>query len=234
VLLISDVDDTVKITHVRHRMRAVVRGLFRRTVYGGMAALYREMAADLVFLSASPQFLEKRLHRTLIHRSGFPAGRFILRNWLTERDVATFKRRHLAAVLAACPTQAILIGDDTEHDPQLFLEAATNARPGQVAAIYIRQNVHQPLPADVVGFATAFDLALHEHVAGRLDLPQVVRVAEAVIAAGRAQVRLLWPKFYARGKQHQRPAWPALVWDHATLGPLAREIEALMKEGHQP
>ena len=234
MLLISDVDDTVKITHVRHRMRAVVRGLFRRTVYGGMAALYREMAADIVFLSASPQFLEKRLHRTLVHRSGFPAGRFILRNWLTERDVATFKRRHLAAVLAACPTQAILIGDDTEHDPQLFLEAATHARPGQVAAIYIRQNVHQPLPADVVGFATAFDLALHEHVAGRLDVPQVVRVAEAVIAAGRAQVRLLWPAFYARGKQHRRPAWPALVWEHATLGPLAREIEALMKEGHQP
>jgi hypothetical protein len=233
VLLISDVDDTVKITHVRRRLRAVVRGLFRRTVYGGMAALYREMAADIVFLSGSPQFLEKRLHRTLVHRSGFPAGRFILRNWLTERDIVAFKRRHLAAVLDACPTQAILIGDDTEHDPELFREAASKARPGQVAAIYIRQNLHQPLPADVVGFATAFDLALHEHLAGRLQLPQVVRVAEAVIAAGRAEVRLLWPAFYARGKAHQPPHWPALVWEHATLAPLAREIESLMKQGHR-
>jgi len=234
VLLISDVDDTVKITHVRHRLRAAVRGLFRRSVYGGMAALYREMGTDVVFLSGSPQFLEKRLHRTLVQRSGFPAGRFVLRNWWTERDVAGFKRKHLAALLQACPTQVILIGDDSERDPELFLEAAANARPGQVAAIYIRRNVHQPLPANIIGFATAFDLALHEHAAGRLELPQVVRVAEAVIAAGRAQVRLLWPSFYARGKVPQPSLWPALVREDAALAALAREIEDLMAAGHQP
>ena len=234
MLLISDVDDTVKITHVSHRMRAVVRGLFRRSVYGGMAALYREMTPNVVYLSASPQFLEKRLRRTLIHRSGFPQGRLILRNWWTERGVAAFKQRHLADLLAACPTRVILIGDDTEHDPQLFLEAAASARPEQVAAIYIRQNVHQPLPPQVVPFTTAFDLALHEHAAQRLDLAQVVRVAEAVVTAGRAQVRLLWPSFYARGRTRKPSTWPSFVWSEPSLAPLAREIEALMDRGHEP
>ena len=81
---------------------------------------------------------------------------------------------------------------------------------------------------------TPFDLALHEHVAQRLDLAQVARVAEAVLTAGRAQVRLLWPSFYARGKTRKPSTWPSFVWTDAILAPLAREIETLMDRGHQP
>jgi uncharacterized protein DUF2183 len=197
VLLISDVDDTVKITHVTRRLRAAVRGLVRRSVYGGMAVLYREMNPSLVFISASPLFLEGRLRRTLVQRGGFPAAHFILRDWWSERDVAAFKQAHIEATCRAGHLPVVLVGDDTERDPEVFLNAASRQTVGRVIAIYIRQNLGRPLPDGVVPFRSAFDIALHEHLGGRLSVASSLRVGKAVLQAARTRVHHLLPPFYA-------------------------------------
>lgn len=194
--MISDVDDTVKITHVTRRLRAAVRGLVRRSVYGGMAVLYREMNPSLVFISASPQFLEGRLRRTLVERGQFPPARFVLRDWWAERDVAAFKQAHIETSCRACSLPVVLVGDDTERDPEVFLNAASHQTPGRVVAIYIRQNVGRPLPAGVVPFRTAFDIALSEHLRGRLSVASSLRVGRAVLQAARTRVHHLLPPFY--------------------------------------
>jgi hypothetical protein len=196
VLLISDVDDTVKITHVTRRLRAAVRGLVRRSVYGGMAVLYQEMNPSLVFISASPRFLEGRLRRTLVERGQFPPARFVLRDWWAERDVAAFKEAHIESSCRTCSLPVVLVGDDTERDPEVFLKAASRQDAGRVVAIYIRQNVGRPLPAGVVPFRTAFDIALNEHLRGRLSVASSLRVGKAVLQAARTRVRHLLPPFY--------------------------------------
>jgi hypothetical protein len=194
--LLSDVDDTVKITHVTSAARATVRGLARNAVYAGMAALYRELDADVVFVSASPKLVEPHLRRTLIERAGFPPARFVLRDWSRERDTAAFKRQHLQALAAASPRPVILVGDDTEQDPELFLEVAAAQPPGRVAAIYIRRNLHRDLPKGVIPFVTAFEVAVHEVTAGRLSPEAAVRVGEATLTGAGDEGRRLYPPFY--------------------------------------
>jgi phosphatidate phosphatase APP1 len=162
LLLISDVDDTVKITHVTSKLRAAGRGLLRNAVYAGMAALYQELGAELVFVSGSPQSLEGKLRRTLIDRGGFPQARFVLRNWMRERDLVAFKRQRLWELANETSQVLLLVGDDSEHDPELFLELANRLPAGRVAGVYIRQNIHRALPRGVVPFTTAFELAVME------------------------------------------------------------------------
>jgi hypothetical protein len=204
LLLISDVDDTVKITHVTRRFRAAVRGLVRRSVYGGMAILYREMNPELVFLSASPLFLEGRVRRTLVERGGFPSARIVLRDWWSERDVAAFKQGQIDRFCRASPLPVVLVGDDTERDPEVFLSAASRQDAGRVVAIYIRQNTGRTLPEGVLPFRTAFDIALCEHLGGRLSIASAVRVGEAVLEAARNQARHLLPPFYAWPRQERQ------------------------------
>lgn len=235
VLLISDVDDTVKITHVKRRLRAAIRGLVRRSVFGGMAVLYREMNPSLVFISASPQFLEGRLRRTLVERGGFPPARFVLRDWWAERDVAAFKQAHIEAACRTCTLPVVLVGDDTERDPEVFLNAASRQSSGRVVAIYIRQNVGRPLPAGIVPFRTAFDIALSEHLGGRLSVASSLRVGRAVLQAARTRIHHLLPPFYswAPGARAARDTpttgQPGPTVTDPALAQMAREVAAAVR-----
>lgn len=195
-LLISDVDDTVKITHVTSKVRAAGRGLLRNAVYAGMAALYQELGAELVFVSGSPQSLESKLRRSLIERGGFPEAKFVLRNWLRERDLADFKRMRLQELAHNSAHPLILVGDDSEKDPELFLELANKLPPGRVSAIYIRQNLHRPLPTGVEPFTTAFELAVKELHARRLTTEAALRVGEATLTGAGDGGRRLFPPFF--------------------------------------
>jgi len=200
LLLISDIDDTVKITHVTSKLRAAGRGLLRNAVYAGMASLYRELGAELVFVSGSPQTLESKLRRTLIKKAGFPEARFVLRNWLKERDLLAFKRHRLNELAQETNQRLLLIGDDSEHDPELFLELADALPAGRVAAVYIRQNVHRPLPDRVVPFTSAVELAIAELHAGRLSVESVIRIGEETLAGVGDEGRRLFPPFLKRQK----------------------------------
>lgn len=224
--LLSDVDDTVKITHVTSPARAVVRGLARNAVFAGMAALYRELNAELVFLSASPTFLEGRLRRTLIERAGFPPARFVLRRWGAEPDIGAFKRHWLTTLAGQSPVPVILVGDDTERDPELFLTAAAELPRGRVAAIYIRRNLHRPLPPGVIAFLTAYDLALHEVGFGRLTPEAALRVGEATLAGEGRGARRLLPPFYRCPSEPPPTTLPEVVPGDARLVAMRDRIHA--------
>ena len=235
VLLISDVDDTVKITHVTRRFRAAVRGLVRRSVFGGMAVLYREMNPDLVFISGSPRFLHGRIRRTLVTRGGFPPARIVLRDWWAERDIVAFKDANIAATCRACSLPVVLVGDDAEHDPEVFVTAAARQDAGRVVAIYIRQNIGRPLPDGIVPFRTAFDIAVNEHRAGRLSAASALRVGAAVVEAAQTQARHLFPPFYdwplrARAGLDPSPLDVAAPPPSAPpLAHMAAEVEAALR-----
>src|SRR5689334_16285976 len=73
--LISDIDDTAKITNVLDRKESAWNALFSEATFSGMETLYRWMAresgvpsgsriAPLVFLSGSPTVLRNHLERT--------------------------------------------------------------------------------------------------------------------------------------------------------------------------
>lgn len=163
--MISDVDDTVIVTMlpkplIAFRNAFLVRETNRDPV-SGMAALYGDLVAahpDLfvVYLSTGAWNTAGPMSRFL-QRHGFPAGPLLMTDWgpTTEgwfRSGQRHKREQLRRLFGEFPkVQWLLVGDDGQHDPQLYAEAAQDY-PDHVLEIAIRQ---VPLGERVAAHGTA-------------------------------------------------------------------------------
>jgi phosphatidate phosphatase APP1 len=150
LLVVSDIDDTIKVTGVADH-----KTLLRRTFLepmepvAGMADLYRRWAderqARFCYLSGSPWQLFLPLS-DFRRRSGFPPGGFYLRRlrWTdaSALDVLTTPKPHKEEVLERLMQRFpqhrfILVGDSGEQDPEIYAGMAARHR-HQVEAILIR------------------------------------------------------------------------------------------------
>jgi hypothetical protein len=133
VSVISDIDDTTKITNVRS-LRELLRNTFCRpfTAVPGMAQFYQQLGrihqAHFHYISASPIQLLEPL-QAFMREAGFPNGTFHLRPFrLRDRRFrewpqtgALFKARAIRSLLERFPgRQFILIGDSGERDPEIY------------------------------------------------------------------------------------------------------------------
>jgi phosphatidate phosphatase APP1 len=147
--VISDIDDTIKISDVRDRKQLIQNTFFHpfRAV-DGMAALYRrwsEAGAEFHFVSSSPWQLFEPLSEFLAD-SGFPSGTFHLKRFrLVDRtaldllaDPLTTKPPIIERLLRSYPGRRfILVGDSGEQDPEVYGLIARK-HPNQIWRIYIR------------------------------------------------------------------------------------------------
>ena len=160
ISVISDIDDTIKVSNVQKK-RELLRNTFGRpfACVPGMAALYRSwertLGASFHYVSASPWHLFPFLSEFL-HAQDFPEGTWHLRDFrLLGRDIVqTFqssrrvKIRHIAALLHCYPHRRfILVGDSGERDAEIYGRIARDL-PDQVHAIFIR-NVTGESPTDL-------------------------------------------------------------------------------------
>ena len=149
--VVCDVDDTVWITGIRHPLRAAWRtfagnGSTRRPVEG-MAALLSRLVEDspnapVIYLSNGPWNLAGPIN-DFLDRHGFPAGALLMTDWgITPRALFRSGKAHKRGSLEQLATELpgvdwVLIGDDGEHDPDIYGDFA-RAHPEQVAAIALR------------------------------------------------------------------------------------------------
>ena len=147
--IISDIDDTIKISDVTNRRKLFANTFVRDfRVAPKMAEAYRRWAsagASFHYVSASPWQLFDPLSALLAdHR--FPAGSVHLRNFrlkdlslidfVTDTDVA--KRKVAEKLLRDFPRrQFVLVGDSGERDPEMYVGLALDF-PAQVRHIFIR------------------------------------------------------------------------------------------------
>jgi hypothetical protein len=154
VSIVSDIDDTIKISNVLDRKK-LVRNTFLEPFRAvpGMAEWYQEMArnerqAFFHYLSASPIQLYPALSG-FIEEAHFPQGVLHLRestSWRTlygsRDDTIKHKKSVLTRLLTTYPRRKfILIGDSGENDPEIYADIARSF-PEQIIAIHIR-NVTQ-------------------------------------------------------------------------------------------
>jgi hypothetical protein len=147
--VISDVDDTIKISMVTDR-RALVRNTFLRPFkpVEGMAALYRKWAeagAAFHYVSASPWQLYGPLSQFL-GAQGFPPGSFHLK-LVRLKDASAlelfssqerYKTKAIERILGHFPDRRfVLVGDCGEQDPEIY-GALARKHPDQVVRILIR------------------------------------------------------------------------------------------------
>jgi hypothetical protein len=149
--VISDIDDTIKVTDVLQR-RQLLANTFVRDFQSvpQMAALYtrwaRQHHAAFHYVSASPWALYPFLSQFLDSQN-FPQGTWHLREFrLVGRDLVrafrsakTVKQKHLHTLLTSFPNRHFyLLGDSGEHDPLLYATLAQQF-PTQIQKIFIRQ-----------------------------------------------------------------------------------------------
>ncbi|KAG8705755.1 hypothetical protein FRC11_008809 [Ceratobasidium sp. 423] len=155
-VVVSDVDDTIKVSQVNNRI-ALLRNTFvsNPSAVPGMPELYHSLNTQLnnpawFYLSASPWQLYPFLH-TFLNTSGqYPRGQLILRDmargampiYLSALTMGTqaYKVDRLSKIHEWLPEPArrvILIGDNTQKDPESYGEIARKW-PNWVGAIWIR------------------------------------------------------------------------------------------------
>ena len=166
VSVISDIDDTIRVSQVADRHALWQNTFLRRfKAVPGMAEAYRRWAAAgaaFHYVTAGPWQLYAPLEQFRIAEE-FPAGSFSMQlfRW-NDRSALTYlnkadelKRPAIEALLEAFPQrQFICVGDSGERDPELYGELARRF-PGRILRIFIR-NVSGEAAGDQ-RFRAAFD-----------------------------------------------------------------------------
>lgn len=164
--VISDIDDTIKITQVRDRQALLANTFLRRfEPVPGMAALHRRWADQgtaFHYVSGSPWQLYQPLAE-FCDSEGFPAGSFHLKlfrlkdssAWAFLGSQERYKTGVIQRILSDFPRrQFTLIGDSGEQDPEIY-GAIAREHPAQIQRILIR-DVGGP-SAEPARFQKAFD-----------------------------------------------------------------------------
>ncbi len=164
VSVISDIDDTIKITEVLDKKKLLENTFLRppRAV-PGMADTYRRWAEQGVafhYVSASPLPLLGALS-AFTRGAGFPRGSLSLRpfRWIdgTAIDLLepseAYKREVIAALFESFEQRRfVLVGDTGERDPEIYADVAKE-HPEQVTAVYLRD----PTPGGTAGLSERLD-----------------------------------------------------------------------------
>ena len=171
--LISDIDDTLLVSQVSSKRKLLFNTLMRnplqRTIVAGIRQLYTSFAqrnelsrcAPLFYLSATPRQLHLPL-QTILDHNELPPGVLITKRVTNDatsepiRDQFGYKLRKLEQIMELVThTRFTLVGDDSEHDPEVF-EEVRRRYPDRIEAIWMRR-VHAN--ASRVRFVNQLDLS---------------------------------------------------------------------------
>lgn len=179
--LISDIDDTLLVSQVSSKRKLLFNTLLRnplqRTVVTGIRELYASFAAHnplpacapLFYLSATPRQLHLPL-QTILDHNHLPPGVLITKRVTNDassepvRNQFAYKLAKVEQILTLVKhVKFTLVGDDSEHDPEVF-EELKRRHPDRIEAIWMRQVLTNPAR---VRYANQLDLAslLQTHIA---------------------------------------------------------------------
>jgi phosphatidate phosphatase APP1 len=147
--VVSDIDDTIKVTQVLDRKAMVANSFLRKfQAVPGMPELYKKLAgkgATFHYVSASPWQLYPDLHEFL--QENFPQGTISLRKlrWKDSsgveflwKDSIAYKIASIDELMQRFPQRNfLLIGDSGEKDPEVY-EEIRRRYPARIKGILIR------------------------------------------------------------------------------------------------
>ncbi|WP_134088035.1 App1 family protein [Olivibacter sp. XZL3] len=156
-VFVSDIDDTVLVSHSatgwRRLRELLVKNAYRREVFADHVVWYNLLSRSgapsqqlnpFFYVSSSEWNLYDYLQRVFDH-NGLPQGSFLLshfKRWLdffkAGKTGHEDKYRRISRLLRVFPKQKfVLIGDNSQRDPEIYTALANNY-PDRVAAVYIR------------------------------------------------------------------------------------------------
>jgi phosphatidate phosphatase APP1 len=183
-LIVSDVDDTIKVTNVLNPTMKILNGIFAKKAFSGMSELYRQMnSADTVvyYVSGSPNIVRSRITSFLNYNNYPQVGNLILKNGkISTYDYKVKEIRTLIAKLN--PDKIILLGDDTEFDPEVY-NTLSKENGDKIEGIYIRAIKNRTLPENelIKNFFSPVEVAGLELLKGNFAVSGLDKVATSFI-----------------------------------------------------
>jgi hypothetical protein len=166
-IVISDIDDTLKISHVLDRVDVLDYALLTDNVFGGMSTLLRAMEKQdstlkFYYVSNAPRDLMQTTHEEFVSNNDFPEGPVRLRESFFQTD---FKITEIRKIIKnEEPDDIVLIGDNGERDSEIYAQASFE-HPGVRFHTYIHRVYSgpsaKPLKPEQKEFVTSWDLLLN-------------------------------------------------------------------------
>lgn len=181
-VLISDIDDTIKVSNVLDKTSAIENSNRTDSVFFGMPQLYhliqQTTGAKLYYLSNAPKAVMTYYHRQFLIQNEFPNGGLLLRENVLSKNHKIRSIREIIRVEK--PTTLILIGDNGEHDPEVYHQAKQEY-PRLRIYTYIRQAYSAHLGKDrgtelfpnQMGIVSPMEIALSLREMAVVDLNKV-------------------------------------------------------------
>ena len=131
-LIISDIDDTIKVSHILSSTGKVSNALNVTKPFTGMAELFQLLlnqspsSTRILYLSNAPESVAglpamKISHQAFLDYNNFPAGELNLRADIFDPNHKITEIRRL--LIEERPDTVILVGDNGERDPQIYHQA---------------------------------------------------------------------------------------------------------------
>lgn len=192
-LFISDIDDTIKNSHILAYTDFPFTAFSPENMVLGMNLVYTAVNAEnadiqFFYITNAPESIMDGNHKSFLARHRFPKGNLRLRESLFQKD---FKAREIRSILKSeLPDQVILLGDNGENDVFVY-EQLKREYPRIHFLIYIRL-AYSHLNSDEqgaalvpgqIGFVTALDLLLQLRKAGFVSNANTLSITDFFIKA---------------------------------------------------
>lgn len=196
ISIVSDLDDTLKITNSKNLSEAVRNALLSTKPYGEMPTLVSEMKAytnELYVLTASPSLIRNSILNFLAVNQ-IDYRDLITRDFEDLGDKFKYKYDAVNMILKNSGDSLILIGDDNEVDQNVYAKVASE-KPSKIKAVYIHLVTNRKLLPGVTGYLTSFDIAKAEYKAGRLTLESTLNIGEKIARTPLKKMKKFFPDF---------------------------------------
>ena len=183
-LVISDIDDTIKVTNVLSKTDAVINGIFSKKAFSGMSELYQvfnQNNDNIYYLSGSPAILKEVVGGFLDYNNFPQSDNLILKS--DSLSTYEYKVRNIRKlILKLKPDSLILIGDDTQFDPEVY-QKIFEENPEIVKSIYIRAIKNRKIPDNFLfnNFFSSVEIAGQEMLNGTMDSDNLSDVTKGFI-----------------------------------------------------
>lgn len=206
IQIVSDLDDTIKVTNSDNIWDSIGYGAARRKVYLGVPELLagaRSYVDRVNLVTASPRILEKNVRR-LLAKHDIQVENIILNGNIKRPGHIEFKTTAIRKIMAETNDQFIFMGDDVGDDPEIF-DQLMKEFPDRVLASYIHVVKDREVPDSVSLHYTAYELAVKESLTGRLSKEAVTSVAQSLLNA--KDLEAVFPEFSFCPKKRSYYSW---------------------------
>lgn len=169
-LLVSDIDDTIKISHVLESVDSAFNAPKTENLFLGMSAVYRRiLKADswtrFAYVTNAPKLVMEGFHASFLRHHKFPQGELLLRESLNDKNFKITTIRRL--ISEQWPQKIILVGDNGEQDSLVYAQIKKEYPKiplytfiHQVYSTKSEDQAGHGLEPGQIGFVTSIDLAI--------------------------------------------------------------------------